>query len=72
MYEKFENMSNSEISNVIDEWINGRNAERNRAILKDRIINGMLYEPLAEKYDLSVRHIKTIVYKNESVLYKHI
>lgn len=72
MYGNYDNISNSELCALIDEWIKGRNAARNRAILKDRLINGICYEPLAEKYDLSVRHIKEIVYKNEYTLFKHL
>ena len=52
--------ANSEIDYLIDQWI--RN-ERDRAILKDRLINGMTFERLAEKHDMSVRQAKNIVYK---------
>ena len=54
------NLSNSEVCYLIDQWI--RN-ERDRAILKDRLINGMTFERLAEKHDMSVRQTKNIVYK---------
>lgn len=72
MYGKYDKISNSELSRLIDEWIKGKNAERNRAILKDRLINGICYEPLAEKYQLSVRRVKDIVYKNEYIIFKHL
>ena len=51
-------LSNSEIDYLIDQWI--RN-ERDRVILKDRLINGMTFERLAEKYGMSVRQIQNIV-----------
>ena len=54
-------ISNSEIDYLIDQWI--RN-ERDRVILKDRIINGMTFERIAEKYGMSVRQIQNIVYKS--------
>lgn len=54
------NLSNSEVCYLIDQWI--RN-DRDRAILKDRLINGLTYERLAEKHDMSVRQTKNIVYK---------
>ena len=54
-------LSNFEIDYLIDQWI--RN-ERDRAILKDRLINGMTFERLAEKHDMSVRQIQNIVYKS--------
>ena len=46
---------------MIDQWI--RN-ERDRAILKDRLINGLTFERIAEKHDMSVLQTKNIVYKS--------
>ena len=66
---KYENISNSQISHLIDEWIK---SERDRNILKRRLIDGICFEPLAEEFDLSVRQIKNIVYKAENILIKHI
>lgn len=54
-------IANSEIDYLIDQWIR---SERDRAILKDRLINGMTFERLAEKHDMSVRQTKNIVYKS--------
>ena len=62
-------IANSEIDYLIDQWI--RN-ERDRAILKDRLINGMTFERLAEKHDMSVRQTKNIVYKAMDRLEKHL
>ena len=59
----FEELSRTQIENIIDEWIVGRNAQRNRAILKRRLIDGILFETLAEEFDLSVTQVKNIVYK---------
>lgn len=66
------NLPRSAIEHLIDEWIIGRNAERDRAILKRRLLDGICYEPLAEEFDLSVRQIKNIVYRSEMRLFKHI
>ena len=63
----FDDMSRSEISHIIDEWIF---SERDRAILKRRLLDGIKYETLAEEFDLSVRRTKTIVYKAEEKLFK--
>jgi len=52
----------SEISLLIDEHIVGRKAKRNREIMKSRFIDGLTFEELAEKYDLSTTMIKNIVY----------
>ena len=62
-------ISNSELSTLIDEWIS---SERDRKILKRRLIDGVCYEPLAEEFGLSARQIKNIVYKSEEKLFKHI
>lgn len=62
----------SAIEHLIDEWIIGKNSERDRAILKRRLLDGVCYEPLAEEFDLSVRQTKNIVYKSEMRLFKHI
>ena len=59
----------SEVEKLIDEWIW---SERDRKILKRRLLDGVIYERLAEEFDLSVRHIKQIVYKSEEQLFKHV
>lgn len=56
----------------IDRWITGRNAERNRDILKRRLIDGVRFEILAEEFDLSVPQTKSIVYKTSSKLFRHV
>lgn len=63
--------SRSQIEALIDEWIIGRNAERDRAILKRRLLDGLTFERLAEEFDLSVRQTKTIVYRRSQTLYRH-
>lgn len=65
----FEDMPCSAIAFLIDEWIH---SERDRAIMKRRLIDGICYEPLAEEFELSVKQVKRIVYKNQEKLFKHI
>jgi hypothetical protein len=36
------------------------------------MIDGILFEPLAEEFDLSVRQVKTIVYKSQEKLFSHL
>lgn len=43
-------LSRSEIESLIDEWIIGRNAQRDREIIKRRLIDGICFEPLAEDF----------------------
>ena len=64
----FEDVSREELETAIDCWVRGRNAERNRAIVRDRLIFGVTFEELAERYELSVRQVKNIVYRQESVV----
>ena len=61
-----EDMSRSELEAAIDEYILN---ERNRKILKRRLLDGIIFESLSYEFDLSVRHIKTIVYKCEDRLF---
>ena len=52
--------TNSEIERLINEHVHNA---RNRNILKRRLIDGVCFEPLAEEFNLSVRQVKNIVYK---------
>ena len=63
-----DNLSRSQWESLIDEWIF---SEHDRKILKRRLLDGVCYEPLAEEFDLSVRHVKSIVYKSQEKLFKH-
>lgn len=63
---------NSELANIIDEHINGRNAQRNRAIMRRRLIDGICFEPLAEEFDISTRQCKRIVYSCTERILKYI
>ena len=61
------NLSRSDWENIIDEWIFN---ERDRAILKRRLLDGICYEPLAEEFNLSVQQTKHIVYQLQNRLFK--
>lgn len=65
----FENISVSQIEDIIDEWIK---SEQDRKILKRKLIDGITYEQLAEEFDMSTRGIKYKVYKCKEILLKHI
>ena len=64
-----DNLSRSDIQHVIDEWIIGHHAERDRAILARRLFDGICLEPLAEEFDLSV---KRFIQKGTDKIYKHL
>lgn len=63
-------LSRTEIEYLIEEWVVGRNAHRNRQILKSRYCDGLTYEQLADRYQLSERQLKNIVYKYDKILWK--
>jgi len=65
----FADIPNDLLSDTIDRWIKGA---RNRQIMKDRLIDVMTYERIAEKHDLSVRYIKTLIYRLEDKVFEHI
>lgn len=65
----FDDLPRSDIEHLIDEWIR---SERDRAILKRRLLDGITFDRLAEEFDLSVRHVKDIVYKSENIIFKRL
>ena len=66
---KVKDYTNSQISGIIDEYIH---SERDRKLLKRRLIDGITYERIAEEFDLSVRQVKTIVYRAEKTIFAHV
>ena len=62
-------ISRSEMRMAIDEWIFN---ERDREILKLRLLDGLTYERIAERMDMSDRQIKRIVYRTEDILFRHL
>lgn len=62
----------SELNYLIDEWIIGRNAERDRLMLKRRLFDGITFERLAEEFDMSPRQTREIVHKAEQKVFKHV
>lgn len=61
--------SNIEVAAAIDTWIH---SERDRKLLKRRLIDGIVYEKLAEEFDLSVRQVKNIIYKGQEKVFRHL
>ena len=61
--------SRSETEHIIDEWIFN---ERNRKILKRRLLDGVTFERLSEEFDLSTQQVKSIVYKCQRIIAVHL
>ena len=58
-------LSVSETEKLINEWIF---SERNRNILKRRMLDGITYERIAEEFDMSVSQIKRIVKECKKII----
>lgn len=65
MKNKFEHISNSHLSALIDEWIKN---ERNRKLMKRRLIDGITLEKIAEEFDISVTRTRQIIAETENLL----
>ena len=63
------NLSRSDWENLIDEWIFN---EREREILKRRLLDGLTFEQLAEEFNYSDKNIQRIIYKGTARLFKKI
>lgn len=65
-------ISRTQLEEIINEWIIGTKAERNRAILKSRYIDGLTFEEIAEVFNMSDCQVKGIIYRGEEMIEKHI
>lgn len=65
-------VTNPEIEKAISEHISGKNAQRDRMILRRRLIDGISQEKLAEEFELSTNHIQRILYAREIELMRFI
>ena len=65
-------LSRTKIEFAIDEWIIGKNAERDRKVLRRRLIDGVTFERLAEEQELSVSQVKRIIWKNAEIIFRHL
>ena len=59
--------TNTEMFNLIDDYIH---VARDRRVMKDRLINGLGMETLAEKYEVSASQMKRIVDRNQETLFR--
>ena len=62
-------ISNSDLTKLIEDWIK---SERDRQILKRRLIDGVTFSELAAAFYLSERQVKNIVYRGEQTIFKHL
>lgn len=62
-------LDNGQLADAIDKYVRG---ERDRKMLKRRLIDGICFEPLAEEFDISVQQTKRIIYKAQDRLFRFI
>lgn len=60
--------TNSAVARIIDEYIH---SDRDRAIIKCRLIDGISIERLAEEFDRSPRAMSRKIAKLQSVVFLH-
>ena len=61
-------LSRQEVLDLIDAFIF---SERNRQILSRRLLDGVIYEDLADEFCLSVNQVKSICYKAVDKILAH-
>lgn len=66
---KLQNISRNEIESTIDSWIFN---ERNRRLLQRRLIDGITLEQIADEFELSPRHVSTLVKQGTETVLAHI
>lgn len=65
-------LTRTEWERLIDENIIGERAYRDREMLKDSLLDGRTYEWIAEKYEMSTRHVARMIPRLQNVLFKKI
>ena len=61
-------LSRSEISILISEWVFNK---RDREIMSDKMLDGLTYDELSDKYCLSPQRLKVIVKVNKERILAH-
>ena len=56
-------LDGEKLSALIDRYVNGPKAMRNRAILRAYYLNGKTYEQVAEDFSMSAVHVGRIVHR---------
>lgn len=65
---QIKDVTKTELESMIDEYIIGFKAERNRQLMKRRLCDGLTFEELAEEADMSVMQVKNIVYREMDII----
>ena len=63
------NLPRSKLESLIDEYIF---SERDRLIMKRKLLDGITHERVAEEFDMSTRRIKVIIKQGTEILAKQL
>ena len=66
------NRSRDEVVSIIEQWIIGKNAERDRKIVVMSLVDGKCYETIAEIIGVSVSTVKRTMKKHKNRVLKHL
>ena len=72
MINTLKNLPRTEVEYLIDQWVMGRNAERDREILRQKIVIGITFLQVAKMFDLSTQRVEQIVYARMKEITSHI
>ena len=67
--EEIDKYSTDHINYLIDQYIH---SERDRAIVRRKLIDDIIFEDMEVEFKLSVRRLKSIVYKCQEKIFRHI
>lgn len=62
----------SEIQDVIDEWIIGRDGLRNRKVIETYLFDGLSVDEMIDVFHLSPQGLKKIIYPNLHTIARHL
>ena len=70
-------LNRDQYDHAIDQWILGRNAERDRIILRIYLFDGITYEQMQRRldemnYPLGIDQLKKVIRKRKAELFKHV
>ena len=70
-------ISRDQYEHAINQWILGRNAERDRIILRIFLFDGITYEQMQRRldemqYPIGIDQLKKIIKKRKAELFRHI
>lgn len=71
-------ISSDEVLWAIEQWVIGRNGERDRIIMRMYMLDGITFAKMQDRlldehgYDLSIDQIKKVVRKRKEELFRHI